>query len=455
MALSQSQPGVVWFRRDLRLGDNPAWNAATASHGTVVALFVLEPALLELAGQHRRNQLFGHLNALHQELVGLGGGLTIRQGPAELAVPALVAELDATGVYCNYDVSPFSRRRDAAVEQRLGGALASFDGGFVHEPGAVLTGKGSVSQVFSPFYKTWSATPLPDWPEPGPGRPILVSSEPIPQPDAAPRQTSGEAAANARLAAWLEHVEAYQTTRDLPAVDGTSDLSADLKFGTIAPRRIVEEVGTSNQGRAAFTRQIAWRDWWAHTLVERPFLATKATRPEYDKIQWEDDPEGFDAWASGQTGFPIVDAGMRQLVETGWMHNRVRMITASFLVKDLLIDWRLGERFFHHHLSDADTAQNAGNWQWVAGTGPDAAPYFRIFNPTSQSQKFDPTGAYLRRWVPELAALPAKTIHEPSTAGPLDLAAAGVILGDTYPAPIVDHRAARERTLAAYKAVKG
>jgi deoxyribodipyrimidine photo-lyase len=266
----------------------------------------------------------------------------------------------------------------------------------------------------------------------------------------------GELAAERRLGAWLDLVDDYEARRDLPADDtGTSHLSSDLRFGTLSPRHVVDVVGTSTPGRAAFVRQLAWRDWYAHLLTERPELAHAAMKPGLDDVVWRDDPDGFEAWRTGRTGYPIVDAGMRQLAATGWMHNRVRMITASFLVKDLLVDWRLGEAHFRHELIDAEVSQNAGNWQWVAGTGPDAAPYFRIFNPVTQSRRFDPTGAYLRRWVPELRGLDDRSIHAPWEVGPLDLAAAGVHLGDEYPWPIVDHAQARDRTLAAYGAAAG
>ncbi len=455
MSRANGAPGLVWFRRDLRLDDNPAWAAATAAHDEVVAVFVLEPELLGAAGRIRRDQLLGHLHALDDQLCAVGGGLVVRSGPAADAIPAALADCEASGLYYNVDVTPFSTARDESVGRAVEVPLHTFHGLMVHEPGAVLTQKGTLSQVFTPFYKTWAATPWAPWPESGSGRPTTLPGEAIPDPEGPVRQAPGEEAAWKRVDDWLEQVDDYGDTRNLPAISGTSELSADLKFGTLAARTLVDVVGTDTPGRAGFVRQLAWRDWYAHTLAERPDLPHVALKDGYDDIAWRDDPDGFDRWCRGATGYPIVDAGMRQLVESGWMHNRVRMICASFLVKDLLIDWRRGERFFRHHLVDADVAQNAGNWQWVAGTGPDAAPYFRVFNPTSQGRKFDPDGAYVRRWVPELAALPADVVHEPGAAGPLELAEAGVTLGDTYPTPIVDHGMARERALAAYKRATG
>jgi deoxyribodipyrimidine photo-lyase len=448
--MTASGTGIVWFRRDLRLDANPAWAAATAEHAEVVGVFVLEPHLLDAAGPHRREQLLAHLDALDSQLRELGGALTVRRGPAPAAIADVVAETDATALHLNEESSPFGRRRDSDVEARLSIPVHGHHGTVVHEPGAVLTARGTLSRVFTPFFRTWSATPWQPWPDPGDAAVIGLDGDPLPRPHGRPRQPPGEGAAWGRLQAWLERVDDYPRTRDLPAVDGTSELSADLKFGSIAARTVVDVVGTSTPGREAFVRQLAWRDWWAHTLLERPDLRTEALQDKYDRIRWRDDDDGFSAWAEGRTGFPIVDAAMRQLVDTGWMHNRLRMITASFLVKDLLIDWRRGERFFFHHLVDADPAQNAGNWQWVAGTGPDAAPYFRVFNPTAQSRKFDPGGDYLRRWLPELAGLPDGDLHEPAAVGPLELAAAGIELGVDYPWPIVDHAEARDRALAAY-----
>jgi deoxyribodipyrimidine photo-lyase len=282
---------------------------------------------------------------------------------------------------------------------------------------------------------------------------VSVRSDPgegVPLTDDA-RVRAGEAGALERLERFDERVDAYPDERDRPDLDTTSRLSIDLKFGTIGPRTIIERLGTHTPGREAFVRQLAWRDFYTDLLDAAPESVDQALRPDYRSIDWEDDPEGLEAWKAGETGYPIVDAGMRQLRAEGWMHNRVRMVVASFLVKDLLIDWRLGERHFRHLLLDADVASNVGNWQWAAGTGADAAPYFRIFNPVGQSRKFDPDGDYIRRWVPELTEVAAPHIHAPWDAPPLELASAGVILGDTYPDPIVDHGFARERTLARYK----
>ena len=421
---------------------------------------MLEPDLLAAAGPHRRNLLLSHVGALHRSLIDLGGGLTARRGPAASAVVELVDEVEASAVYYNADYSGFARRRDRAVDiaiDRSGAAAVTSHGNVVHEPGRVLTKAGGLSQVFTPFHRRWEATAMAPWPTPGAADIVTPGGIELPDPDsdAELHHISGEQAAWDRLNGWLDQVDTYPDTRNLPGIDGTSRLSADLRFGTLAARTVLDIVGTHTPGRASFVRQLAWRDWWAHTLARQADLPYRALRPDYDRIRWRTAPEELEAWKEGRTGYPLVDAGMRQLAETGWMHNRVRMVTASFLVKDLLIDWREGERHFRRLLVDGEPAQNGGNWQWVAGTGPDAAPYFRIFNPTEQSKKFDPDGTYIRRWVPELAALDNSAIHEPATLGPLELAAAGIELGATYPEPMVDHKAARERTLAAYKAALG
>ena len=455
-SMSASTHHIVWFRRDLRLGDNPAWAAATQSAEEVTALFVLDAQLFDRAGPFRQAALVAHLQALDAQLIERGGRLRVEAGDPVVVVAALADELRAERVHWNSDTTPYAVRRDQGVLEQLGERASTHWGLFVHEPGKVLTQKGTLSRVFTPFSKVWERTEMSPWAE-GEGT-AAIAADPghgIPAADGADEYPGGEEAARTRLHEFLHRIDDYLETRDFPAVTGTSMLSGDLRFGTLSPREIAATVGETTDGRRGFVRQLAWRDWYAHLLLENPTMPNAAIRPEYDRVAWRDDPVEFEAWKHGQTGFPIVDAGMRQLLHTGWMHNRVRMIVGSFLVKDLLIDWRKGERWFRHLLVDADMSQNVGNWQWVAGCGTDAAPYFRIFNPWTQSRKFDAAGEYIREWVPELAGLNKKQIHEPAAAAPLDLAAAGVVLGDTYPYPIVDHAFARDRVLAAYKKALG
>ena len=454
-ASAPSNHQVVWFRRDLRLLENPAWSAATAAADEVTALFVLDPALFDAAGPFRRAQLVAHLRALDDMLRERGGRLRLEHGDPTVVVPQLASELGAT-VHWNTDTTPYAVRRDETIAATLGAAHTTHWGTLVHEPGAVLTGKGTLSKVFTPFAKVWDRTDMAPWAE-GEGDASIADHAGRPLPDVRDvgHVDGGEVAARARVGDFLDRVDDYLDQRDLPAIDGTSLLSGDLRFGTLSPRELAAVAGDGSEGRRGFVRQLAWRDWYAHLLWENPHMVRRAIKPEYDNVAWRNDRDEYDAWKQGRTGFPIVDAGMRQLRRTGWMHNRVRMIVGSFLVKDLLVDWRWGERWFRHLLVDADVSQNVGNWQWVAGSGTDAAPYFRVFNPWTQSRKFDPTGAYIRRWVPELAGLDGDAVHEPTTAAPLELAGAGITLGETYPFPIVDHAFARDRVLAAYKTALG
>ncbi len=449
--------GLVWFRRDLRLSDNPAWAAATAAHPEVVALYVLDPVLLASAGPFRRAQLLANLQALDGALADAGGRLLVRRGDPVEVVANEVRRVRARSVSWNADVSPASLRRDERVRARLPDDVVvnRGHGHLVLAPGTVLTRQGTVSRVFGAFHRTWLTTPWDPWPEPGRARVAADPGDGLEAADDPPPRPAGEDAAHAALDRFLAGpIDDYRNGHDAIGAAATSELSVHLKFGTISPRQVVLAAGDANADRQAFVRQLAWRDWFAHLLVEVPSLTRRSLRPEYDLIAWRDDPDGLEAWRTGRTGYPIVDAGMRELRATGSMHNRVRMITASFLVKDLLVDWRLGERHFRHLLTDGDVSQNVGNWQWVAGTGPDAAPYFRVFNPVTQSRAHDPAGHNLRRWLPELAGLSDRDVHAPWEAGPLTLAAAGVTLGVDYPEPIVDHRAARQRALAAYGKVR-
>ena len=459
--------GLVWFRRDLRLDDNPAWAAATSEHQTVTALFVIDPVLLDRASARRAARLLGDVAALDSSIAEHGGRLLVRVGDPRTVVPAEAGRLGVASVHVNCDVTPYAGERDAAVQAGLEAIEVEWVpewGTLVHEPGRVCTKAGSLSQVFTPFFRVWERTPWSPWPTPGvatitddPGDALPATPGPYPVLDGEVDEAglAGERGALARLDLAVARADSYEDERNTPSVTGTSQLSIDLRFGTLSPRRVAMVVGESSPGRTALVRQLAWRDWYAHLLAGSPSLVDRPMKEQYAAISWRDDPAGLDAWKNGRTGYPFVDAGMRQLRETGWMHNRVRMVAASFLVKNLLIDWRLGERHFRHVLLDADVAQNVGNWQWVAGTGPDASPYNRVFNPVLQGQRFDADGAYIRRWVPELAGLDAAAIHEPWSVGPLELAAAGIQLGVDYPDPIVDLAFSRSRVLDAYGAVRG
>jgi len=461
-----STSALVWFRRDLRLDDNPAWARATSTHSRVTALFIVDLDLADRASEPRRARLFGDLAALDERLASFGGRLLIRTGDPRLLVAAEASRLNVEAVYINRDVTPYSVTRDAAVETALaekGIELRGEWGTVVHAPGLVRTNAGTLSQVFTPFFRAWERTEWEEWPTGGDtefsneiGEPLPTTNSAYPLLDDLVGDCSlpGELGALARLEAAAARADSYSEERNLPAIMGTSQLSIDLRFGTLSPRTAAEVIGHTSPGRSALVRQLSWRDWYAHLLYERPELLRDPMKPQYASMPWIDDSEGFAAWVRGQTGYPFVDAGMRQLRETGWMHNRVRMVTASFLVKNLLVDWRRGERYFRHVLLDADVSQNVGNWQWVAGTGPDASPYNRVFNPVLQGRRFDSEGAYIRRWVPELAGLSARALHEPWNVGPLELASAGVVLGDTYPAPIVDLAMSRERVLSAYQSVR-
>ena len=461
------RPIIVWFRSDLRLSDNPALTHAVASGKPVICLYVLDdetPGAWKMGGASRW-WLHHSLAALDKDLQARGGSLVLRRGPAAKIVPALLRETGADAIAWNRCYEPFAIERDTALKSALQNGLAekgitveSSNGSLLTEPWEVKTGAGTPFRVYTPFWKAARAQLHPGKPHPAPKTirfhanvksDALKSWKLLPtQPDWAKGfdWTPGEAAAQEALNDFLDQIAAYGTGRDIPGINGTSRLSPYLHFGEISPRQVWQAVRThsNTQGAEKFLGEIGWRDFNHQLLFHHPTLPDQPYDKRFAKMKWRQSEKDFIAWTKGLTGVPIVDAGMRQLWQTGWMHNRVRMITASFLIKHLLIDWRRGEEWFWDTLVDADLANNAANWQWVAGSGADAAPFFRIFNPVLQGEKFDRAGAYVRRFVPELAGVPDKFIHRPCDAPEPP---------KNYPAPIVDLASGRDRALAAFRAL--
>ena len=471
-------PALIWFRNDLRLSDNPALLAAAASKRPLIAAYVLdyESAGDWAMGGASRWWLHHSLKALSDALSDAGGGLVLRRGDAREVIPALVEETGAAAVYWNRAYEPWAIARDKQIKSALsesGVEARSFNGALIVEPWEISTKQGKPYKVYTPFWRMLKSEHAPAEPA---GRPDTLRFGSAPEseeledwaltpsrPDWAGGLrkvwTPGEDGAHGRLGAFIQHrMDGYDDARDLPAVAGTSGLSPHLHFGEISPRQIWHAVRGAQGGRSddatSFLSEIAWREFSYNLLYHFPKLPDENFQEKFDRFDWSDDDDAYAAWTKGMTGYPIVDAGMRQLYETGWMHNRVRMIVGSFLIKDLMIHWRRGEQWFWDTLVDADLANNAAGWQWVAGSGADAAPYFRIFNPVTQGQKFDPNGDYVRKWVPELKELPKKVIHSPWTADRDTLSRAGVVLGQDYPRPIVDHAEARKRALAEFEKIK-
>jgi deoxyribodipyrimidine photo-lyase len=433
----------MWFRRDLRLHDNPALLAALAV-GEVAPVFVLDPVLWGRSGPVRRAYLAASLRALDEST---GGALVVRRGDPSAELRRLVRHLGARSVHVAADFGPYGAARDRQVERQLaeaGAELVRTGSPYAVEPGRVRTGNGSGYQVFSPFHRAWQDIDRPG-PAGGPGVPAWASiaGDAIPRADPPRGVTLVEAGEQAAGRAWRRfldhHLDDYADARDAPGGDGTSRMSTYLRWGEIHPRTLLADLAAHrSQGAATYRKELVWREFYADVLWHRPDSARRDYRDTLAEMEYDDPGPGFEAWKQGRTGFPVVDAGMRELSATGFMHNRVRMIVASFLVKDLHVWWRHGATYFMQRLADGDLASNQHGWQWVAGTGTDPAPYFRVFNPTSQGRKFDPDGDYVRRWVPELAHLPASQIHEPP--GVAD-----------YPPPIVDHREERAEALSRYE----
>ncbi|GEO80664.1 cryptochrome/photolyase family protein [Pararhodospirillum oryzae] len=475
-----TDPVVLWFRRDLRVEDNPALVAAVGSGAPVAAVYVHDDAREALAGGASRWALAGALESLGRALAERGGRLLLLRGEAATVLPALARQLGAGHVHAMRAVGPEAREEEAVARALEGaGRRCTFhDGALLHDPRSLTTRTGTPYRVFTPFWGTLARTLDPGTPLPAPARVPAPESLPEGETLAAwglrPRDpdwagglratwTCGEAAARARLAAFVDGaLDGYDAGRDRPDRPATSGLAPALALGELSPREVWAacRLHPPGPGAEAFSRQLGWREFSYHLLHHAPDMARRSLRAPFEAFPWRDpatDPDtaaALAAWRRGRTGVPFVDAGMRALWHTGTMHNRVRMVVASFLVKHLLIDWRVGLAWFDDTLVDADPANNPAGWQWVAGCGVDAAPYFRVFNPVAQGEKFDPDGAYVRQWVPELARLPAPLIHRPWTASPVELAAAGVRLGETYPRPLLDLAQGRLRALAAHATLR-
>jgi len=453
-----------WLRRDLRLSDNQALNAAL-ERGRVIPVFIMDEKLIQKPAEKRQAFLFAGLRALQEDLLRLGSGMIIRRGDPVLEIPRLAEEVGASTVYAEADITPYALRRDAAVAQKVNLVL---NGGPGAQPfTAVTRPDGKPYTVFTPYSRAWKSLPAPhghlNAPEWLPATSEYNGFDSLIE-KAHPDFPAGEREAQRRLAAFLDGpIFDYGDNRDQLDVDGTSSLSPYLHFGMLSARQAVAGArqvmehspeNISGTGPEIWLNELIWRDFYQSILYHFPGVLHGALKPSWQNFPWRHAPQELLAWMHGLTGYPVVDAGMRQLAATGWMHNRARMITASFLVKHLMIDWREGERWFMQNLIDGDLASNNGGWQWVAGTGTDAAPYFRIFNPILQAKKFDQNGGYVRRWVPELTKVPSEWIHTPWQMPPEMQRETGVVIGRDYPAPMVDHAFARERALKAYQALR-
>jgi len=477
--------GLVWLRRDLRLRDNAALDTALQHCHKVALVFVFDRDILDpllrrgLRADRRVEFIHAAITEIDAVLRDLGAALIVRHARAVDAIPALAAELGAQAVFCGRDDEPAARSRDTAVQtalQRDARHFYAVKEHMIFERDEVRTGQGTPYAVFTPYRTAWLAryAAQPQLPHttrlratdlaklPDAGRqpvPALGDLGFAPTNLRTLKLPLGAVGAQELVEAFTQRIDSYDQTRDFPARKGPSYLSVHLRFGTVSIRELVALAWARTQagssGARVWLSELVWRDFYFQILHHHPHVVQGAFKPVYDRIQWRNDPEQFAAWCEGRTGYPLVDAAMRQINQTGYMHNRLRMVVASFLTKDLGIDWRWGEQYFADHLNDFDLAANNGGWQWAASSGCDAQPYFRIFNPVTQSEKFDPSGEFIRRYLPELARLSAKDIHAPWQASPALLKAAGVDLGVSYPAPIVRHDLARAETLQRYAVVKG
>jgi deoxyribodipyrimidine photo-lyase len=411
---------LVWHRADLRTHDHPALHHAARGSQKIAPVFVLDPSLLTMpySGKTRIAFLHANLRALHESYQKLGSSLVVRYGKPEEELLKLAREADAKAIYAIRSDEPVGRERDARVKTMLeknGIEFRLLESDTIHQPGTIKSLSDTSYKVFTPFWKTWSNFPISTLATPKKLEPHNLSSLAIPEPKAQVEMPeAGEDAAKLKLEHFIRSVGLhYESWRNTPAVDGTSQLSSYLHLGVISVRYAAARA--QKAGMTGWVRELCWRDFYRHILFDEPRLAVEAFKPAWNSFPWRDSSSDFEAWQSGNTGYPIVDAGMRQLLETGWMHNRVRMIVASFLTKHLLMNWQLGEAHFNDLLIDGDLASNNGGWQWTAGCGVDAAPYFRVFNPVTQGEKFDPGAEYLKRFIPELHDLEPKLAHQPWT----------------------------------------
>jgi deoxyribodipyrimidine photo-lyase len=463
---------LVWFRRDLRDFDHAALAAAREAHPAVHCAFAFDTEVLDaLASREdqRVSFIWDGVRELKAALEAAGGGLHVLHGRAREEIPRLAARLGVAAVYANRDYEPQAIERDAEVAGRLRGAGIDWrpcKDQVIFELDEVRTRSGGPFSVFTPYKRAWlerlrPRDLAPRRPGRSAGRLAPAGAQPMPALEqigfrhARPGLPGGMSGGARLWRRFRARLAAYGAKRDFPAMEGTSRLSAHLRFGTVSIRALVRHARASRSaGAAAWLSELVWREFYFTILAARPDVVEHAFRREYDALRWETDERGWRAWCKGRTGYPIVDAAMRELNATGAMHNRLRMIAASFLVKDLGIDWRRGERYFAKRLLDYDLAANNGGWQWCASTGCDAQPWFRIFNPVLQSRRFDSRGAYVRRWVPELARVPEAKVHAPWEMTSLEQQAAGCVIGRDYPAPVVRHEEARRRTLARYRAAR-
>ncbi len=466
----KKEKALVWFRRDLRDHDHAALSAALAGAQEVYCAFVFDAEILDALPARRDRRVHfirESLVELDAALRAKGGGLIVRHGRATEEIPALATELGVSAVFANRDYEPAAKQRDVLVTGSLksdGIDFHTFKDQAIFDGNEVLTQAGKPFSVFTPYKNAWlkrlTAADYAEWPCHG----QLAGGEftGIPTLTEIGFETSDLDAlgilpgTSGARALWDEfrqgRIERYGALRDFPAVKGVSYLSVHLRFGTIGIRELVRTA--LNARDTTWLNELIWRDFYFMILDHFPHVVGSAFKPAYDAVQWDNWPDAFAAWKEGRTGYPLVDAAMRQLNHSGWMHNRLRMIVASFLSKDLGIDWRLGEQYFADQLNDFDLSANNGGWQWAASTGCDAQPYFRIFNPVTQSERFDPEGKFIRRYVPELAKIANKYIHAPWQMGRIEQESIGVVIGRDYPAPIVDHATAREKTLARYAILK-